>query len=66
MGFATIFTTTSSCETTRQLVEDLMETSNLRLGNEQVSEVFEECQGNVRETFFKLYDLYESQRLNRS
>jgi energy-coupling factor transporter ATP-binding protein EcfA2 len=65
-GFPTIYTTTASCETTQQLVQVLVSGSDRHPAELQIKTAFQACEGNVRETFFKLYDFYESQRLNRS
>jgi len=65
VGLATIHSTKTSCETTMQLVRVLLSNSELYLVQNRVHEIFQRCQGNVRETLFNLYDLYESQQLNR-
>lgn len=65
-GLPTIFTTRTSPRTTQRLAGILLEQSDRRLGDDQVQAAYDACRGNVRETFFLLYDLYQSRCSNRS
>ncbi len=47
---------------TQQLVDDLMQGHPQVLDDQDVASCFQTCAGNVRETLFALYDLYEMRR----
>ena len=51
-----------SVETVQRLVERLLDNGPKRVRPTDVSRCFETQQGNVREVFFALYDLYERRR----
>lgn len=62
VGLPTIYATTTSCETVQQLVQLLMAGLDSQVILNRVGKIFRASEGNVRETFFQLYDLYESQQ----
>lgn len=66
VGLPTILETTTSPGCVQQLVKLLLAEAEFQIGTSQVAEAFDRCGGNVRETFFLLYDLYQSRRLRRS
>jgi hypothetical protein len=59
MGLPTIFETASSLEVTKEVVARLVEAADGRVTEDDVSEAFAASGGNVRETLFALYDIYQ-------
>jgi hypothetical protein len=62
-GLPTIFTTRPTWELSRRVVRELTPSlPALNLSEDELRRRYEQCNGNLRELLFKLYDLYESQR----
>ena len=62
VGFPTIYSTAPSLEVTQQLVGQLQAAGRELITPDDVARSFECQQGNLREVFFELYDLYEQRR----
>jgi hypothetical protein len=63
VGLPDLFRTTTSLTLARQLVERLLPEGPSPIRPEEVDRHFASHQGNLREVFFDLYDLYETRRL---
>ncbi len=55
-----VYRTEISTETTRQLVAQLVADTPYLVSPEEIDRCFWQCKGNVRETFFALYDVVQS------
>lgn len=62
VGLPPLFHTAASAETTAQIAVGLLPPSDRTIAAEDVSRLFTARRGNVRETLFDLYDLYEKRR----
>lgn len=61
-GLPKLYETDSSPEQAIELVRQLSPAATKRIPPDEIRKQFAAVDGNVRELFFKLYDLYESQR----
>jgi hypothetical protein len=67
LGLPDIWQTEPSLELTLKLARRLMPAEHpIRLSDRQIAESFHSCQGNIRETWFQLYDIYEAARSSQS
>lgn len=66
MGLPTIFATQPSVELACEVVAQLTSLGEGLISVEDVSHCYQAHAGNVRETLFALYDLYEVRRVKRS
>jgi hypothetical protein len=62
VGFPTLFHTRPSLEVAQAVVRRLLAAGESNISPEAVAESFAQCQGNLRETLFVLYDRYETHR----
>ena len=62
VGFPSLLRTRPSLEVAQAVVEMLMSAGESSLSPEAVAKTFADCQGNLRETLFVLYDRYEIRR----
>lgn len=60
-GFATLYETTTTPQLAEQLTGRLL-AEQPGLSPAEIREAYEQARGNLRELFFRLYDLYESRR----
>jgi hypothetical protein len=63
VGFSTVFATTVDLKLAQQLVTQLQQSAEPLVHAEDVDKSFQRHNGNLREVFFELYDLYEERRL---
>lgn len=61
-GLPIIFQTSTSPETARQVVEQLMQKEKTTIADDVLAELFARHGGNIRELLFDLYDLFEQRR----
>jgi len=63
-GFATLYETTTTPQLAEQLTGRLLgeQQSSTGLAPAEIRQAYEHARGNLRELFFRLYDLYESRR----
>jgi hypothetical protein len=59
VGFPTLFRTSPSLDVAQAVVAQLLPAGEITVSREQVAKSFAQCQGNLRETLFALYDRYE-------
>jgi energy-coupling factor transporter ATP-binding protein EcfA2 len=62
LGFPTLCRTRVELDLAQSLVRDLLPEGDLRIGDEEVRAAFQAHDGDMRETFFALYDVYEARR----
>ena len=62
LGLPTVLLVQPSCEMVTQLVAELTREAPIHIHADDVRRCFQQQQGNVREAFFALYDLYEQRR----
>jgi hypothetical protein len=62
LGLPTVLHVQPSCKMVTQLVADLTRQAPIHIHEDDVRRCFQQQQGNVREAFFALYDLYERRR----
>jgi len=65
VGLPTIFRTGTNMELACRLVRELLPLADKTISDTDVSAAFTRHEGNLRETLFTLYDLYESRREDR-
>ena len=63
VGFPDLMRVCSSLQVAQRVVAQLLRSAPCRITQTDVAEAFDRCRGNVRETLFDLYDLYERQRM---
>jgi len=61
VGLPTLFCTESSLETAQAIVRRIMSGYSTGIAGEAVAACFAACKGDLRETLFALYDLYEAE-----
>jgi hypothetical protein len=61
-GLTTLFTTHVDLGLAQTLARQLLAESVIPMSDEEIESSFRATGGNLRETWFKLYDLYESKR----
>lgn len=66
VGLPTLFTTAPTDEQVQVLVRELLEGDDVKIRPDDVSLCYQTHAGNVRETLFALYDLYERRQRERS
>ncbi|MBI3839890.1 MAG: hypothetical protein HY288_18355, partial [Planctomycetia bacterium] len=59
VGFPTLFRTGPSLEVAQAVVDRLLPAGEIAISPGAVAASFTQCQGNLRETLFALYDQYE-------
>jgi hypothetical protein len=59
VGLPTLFQTQPSQELARKIVEKIVPADSTRLSTDDVNRAFEATGGNLRETLFRLYDVYQ-------
>jgi ABC-type cobalamin/Fe3+-siderophores transport system ATPase subunit len=64
-GFPTIYQTQPSAELAQRVVEALLPQGDTTLAHADVAATFEATGGNVRETLFKLFDVYQERQAIR-
>lgn len=62
VGLPDLVSVRSSLDVVQALVAELTRNMPQRIAAEEVATCYQACQGNVRELFFALYDLYERRR----
>jgi energy-coupling factor transporter ATP-binding protein EcfA2 len=62
VGLPEIFRTFASLETTRKIVELLMQKERITISGEIIEDLFARHGANIRELLFDLYDIFERQR----
>jgi len=62
VGFPTLFSTPVSLDLAQELVASLLPGDCTLIAREDVALSYQRWQGNLREVFFELYDLYELRR----
>lgn len=62
IGLPDLVRTTTSLETAQRIVRDLNRQAESTVSPDEVADAFARHQGNLRETFFDLYDLHERRR----
>jgi ABC-type cobalamin/Fe3+-siderophores transport system ATPase subunit len=62
MGLPMLFRPKPSEELARRIVAQLIPTDNPPVSNADVASAFAKAQGNLRETLFTLFDVYQAQR----
>jgi len=62
LGFSTLCRTRVEFDLAQSLVRDLLPRGELRIGDEEIRAAFQAHGGDMRETFFALYDVYEARR----
>ena len=62
VGLPPLWTTATDRDLARRIVGRLLDESEPRIAPEDVDAAFSRHEGNLRETLFALYDLYESRR----
>ncbi len=65
-GFPKFYTTAVSEQLAISLVEQLTQSSEAKIAKEEVVQALQASRGNLRDTLFQLYDLYESRKSSRS
>ena len=63
VGFPRLMTVNADLQVAQRIVADLLRHVTCRITQHDVAEAFNRSRGNVRETLFDLYDLYERQRM---
>jgi ABC-type cobalamin/Fe3+-siderophores transport system ATPase subunit len=66
VGFPMLYQTTVNEQLAISLVEQLTQSSEVRIANEEVVQALQASHGNLRDTLFQLYDLYELRKSSRS
>jgi len=64
-GFPTLFQTASSLDVAVALVNDLLRTDRQIIGTTDIAASYKAHAGNIRDTLFELYDLYELRRRSK-
>jgi hypothetical protein len=59
VGFPMLFRTSPSLDVAQAVVAQLLSAGEFNVNAEEVARSFAQCQGNLRETLFALYDRYE-------
>ncbi len=62
IGLPTLYATTATLATARLVVQRLQSGFPELVADADVAQAFAHCQGDIRETLFALYDLYEARR----
>jgi hypothetical protein len=62
LGFPTLCRTRVELNLAQRLVRDLLPPDDRRIGDEEIRAAFQAHAGDMRETFFALYDVYEAGR----
>lgn len=62
VGFADFFRTTTDLELAQAVVDCLLGADRTPIAPEEIAERFAQCDGNLREVLFALYDLYEQRQ----
>jgi hypothetical protein len=62
LGLPTLFTTPPTLELAQQVVGQLLGASDATICADDVAAAWTAAQGNLRETLFKLYDVYQARR----
>lgn len=61
-GIPLLYRTRPELEVVQKLVQEMQPENNRRVFDSDVARSFERQQGNIREVFFELYDLFEQRR----
>ena len=62
MGFPTLYLTSVDLDLAVQLARKLMPAGDRSIGDDEIRAAFQAQNGDLRETFFALYDVYEARR----
>jgi hypothetical protein len=62
VGLPVLLTTEPSLALAQQIVERLLPDNDSTVTREDVEAAFTKCGGNLRETLFALFDIYQSRR----
>jgi hypothetical protein len=62
VGLPDLFTTVPSLELAQQVVQRLLPSGDAQIAANDIAAAFDQQRGNLRETLFQLYDIYEQRR----
>lgn len=66
MGFPDLYRTTTSVELARRLAKQCLGANAPLIHEEEITDRFHRYEGNLRETLFALYDLFEARQARRN